>query len=133
MKKFARFALAALLFAPLFAGAAIDLESIKPDGFARGVVFTVDGYDASMPALTNFPVLVRISASNDTNVAGIEGFEYTDVYSHTDNGKVIPHLAFTDAEGNALAFDVDTWNNSSTSLVWATLPVMTNGMEFAMF
>ena len=44
MKEFVRFALAAFLFAPLFAGAAIDIENFahKPDGFARGVVLTVD-------------------------------------------------------------------------------------------
>ena len=126
-----RFTLTSLLFASLAlltpASAAIDLEEIQPDGFARGVAFSVDGYDASRSPLTNFPVLVRISET------GISDFDYEDVYSHTDNGKTIPHLAFTDAEGNALAFDVDTWNNSSTSLVWATLPVMTNGAEFAMF
>ncbi len=121
-----RFALVSLLFAPLFAVAAIDLESIKPDGFARGVVFTVDGYDVSRPALTDFPVLVRISED-------ISGFDYDDVYSHVDNGHTIPHLAFTDAEGNKLAYDVDTWNNSSTSLVWVTLPTMIKGTEFAMF
>ena len=125
-----RFTLASLLFAALAfltpASAAIDLESIKPDGFARGVVFTVDGYDASRQALTDFPVLVRISED-------ISGFDYDDVYSHVDNGKTIPHLAFTDAEGNKLAYDVDTWNNSSTSLVWVTLPTMIKGTEFAMF
>ena len=128
-----RFALVSLLFAPLFAGAAIDLESIKPDGFARGVAFTVNGYTnasgAARSPLTDFPVLVRISE------AGLSGFDYDDVYSHTDNNnnKTIPHIAFTDAEGNKLAYDVDTWNNSSTSLVWTTLPVMTNGTQFAMF
>ena len=129
--KHIRFTLASLLFASLAfltpASAAIDLDAIKPNGFARGVVFTVDGYEANRPPLTNFPVLVRISET------GISDFDYEDVYSHTDNGKTVPHLAFTDAEGNALAFDVDTWSNSSTSLVWATLPVMTNGAEFAMF
>ena len=118
--------LLALASLALPARAAIDLEAIAPDGFARGVAFTVNGYEANRSALTNFPVLVRISE------AGISGFNYADVYSHTDNGKTVPHLAFTDAEGNALAFDVDTWTNT-TSFVWATLPVMTNGTEFAMF
>jgi hypothetical protein len=126
MKKLLLPLLALAAFA-LPARAAIDLEAIQPDGFARGVAFTVNGYDANRPPLTNFPVLVRISET------GISGFDYEDVYSHTANGTTVPHLAFTDAEGNALAFDVDTWNNSSTSLVWATLPVMTNGAEFAMF
>ena len=71
-------ALAALA---LPARAAIDLNAIKPNGFARGVVFTVDGYEANRPPLTNFPVLVRISET------GISDFDYEDVYSHTDKAR----------------------------------------------
>ena len=128
MKKFARFALAALLFAPLFAGAAIDIENFahKPDGFARGVVLTVEGYDASRPALTDFPVLVRISSET------IPGFSYSDI---NFPAKANADICFKAADGTPLAFDIDTWDTTlnATSLVWVTLPTMMHGTEFAMF
>lgn len=126
MKKFARFALAALLFAPLFAGAAIDINEIKPDGFARGVVLTVAGYDANRTTLTNFPVLVRVSS------ATIPGFSYSDI---NFPAKANADICFKAADGTPLAFDIDTWDTTlnATSLVWVTLPTMMHGTEFAMF
>ncbi len=113
------FAAALALAAP--ARAAIDLRAITPDGFAHGVVLTVDGYAGTAP-LTNFPVLVRISE------AGISGFDYDDVLVSGGGD-----IRFADANGNALPFEIDTWTNNATSLVWVTLPEMTNGTEFAMF
>ena len=128
-----RFTLTSLLFASLAlltpASAAIDLEEIQPDGFARGVAFSVDGYDASRSPLTNFPVLVRISESNETNVAGIEGFDYDEMmFSSTGDD-----LCFVAEDGTPLAFDIDTWNPAGESLVWVKLPSMQHGTEFAMF
>ena len=106
------------------AEAAIDLNAIKPDGFAHGVVFTVDEYakNEDRATLTNFPVLVRLSET------GISGFDYDDVLVSGGGD-----IRFADANGNALPFEIDTWANNATSLVWVTLPVMTNGTEFAMF
>ena len=67
MKKFARFALAAFLFAPLFAGAE-GIDFPRPDPavaeFARGVKFTVAGYNGGSEVQTNFPVLVPPSTVN---------------------------------------------------------------------
>ena len=123
-----RFALVSLLFAPLFAGAAIDIENFahKPDGFARGVVLTVDGYDASRTTLTDFPVLVRISSET------IPGFSYSDI---NFPAKANADICFVAEDGTPLAFDIDTWDTTlnATSLVWVTLPTMTHGTEFAMF
>jgi len=118
------FGLLAFVIAPLFAGAAIDLTDIAPDGFAHGVVLTVDEYakNEDRATLTNFPVLVRISET------GISGFDYDDVL--LSGGA---DIRFADANGNALPFEIDTWTNDATSLVWVTLPEMTNGTEFAMF
>ena len=113
--------LVALAALALPARAAVNLRAIKPDGFAHGVVLTVDGY-AGSETLTNFPVLVRISE------AGISGFDYDDVLVSGGGD-----IRFADADGNALPFEIDTWANNATSLVWVTLPVMTNGTEFAMF
>ena len=126
MKKFARFALAALLFAPLFAGA-IDLP--RPDPavaeFARGVKFTVNGYQGGEEVQTNFPVLVRLSTA-------ISGFRYSDFYADGSDLSLVD-IGFVDAEGNGLAYEIDTWNPSGESLVWVNLPRMTNGTEFAMW
>ena len=116
--------LLALAALALSARAAIDLNAIKPDGFAHGVVFTVDEYanNEDRATLTNFPVLVRLSET------GISGFDYDDVLVSGGGD-----IRFADANGNALPFEIDTWANNATSLVWVTLPVMTNGTEFAMF
>ena len=128
MKKFARFALASLLFAPLFAGAQEVNALPRPDPavaeFARGVKFTVSGYTGT-EVLTNFPVLVRLSTA-------ISGFTYSDFYADGSDLSLVD-IGFVDAEGNGLAYEIDTWNPSGESLVWVNLPRMTNGTEFAMW
>ncbi len=117
-----------LLALALPARATIDIENFaaKPDGFARGVVLTVAGYDANRATLTDFPVLVRIS--NET----IPGFSYSDI---NFPAKANADICFTAEDGTPLAFDIDTWDTSAnaTSLVWVTLPTMMQGTEFAMF
>ena len=125
--KHTRLALASLLFAALAfltpARAAIaDLEAIKPDGFSRGVVLTVAGYDANRSTLADFPVLVRISE------AGISGFDYDDLMFKSTGDD----LCFVADDGTPLAFDIDTWDPTGTSLVWVKLPSMQNGTQFAM-
>ncbi len=80
---------------------------------------TVSGYSGSAP-LENFPVLVRISEE------GITGFHYADCAAGGMD------VAFEDANGNALAREIDTWNTSGESLVWVRLPVLTNNASFAL-
>lgn len=58
-------------------------------------------------ALTDFPALVRLSAS-------IDGFNYADFTDQTDG----TDLAFVDADGNLLPHEIDTWNTFGESLVW---------------
>ena len=134
MIKSIRFTLASLLFAFLAlltpARAAIaDLEAIKPDGFSRGVVLTVDGYDANRSTLTDFPVLVRIAEYDANAGTGISGFDYDDLmFSSTGDD-----ICFVAEDGTPLAFEIDTWNTAGESLVWVKLPSMQNGTEFAMF
>ena len=94
--------------------------------FARGVKFTVAGYNGGTEVQTDFPVLVRISE------AGISGFHYSDFYADGSDLSLVD-IGFVDAEGNGLAYDIDTWNPSGESLVWVKLPRMTNGTEFAMW
>ncbi|MBQ3811066.1 MAG: DUF2341 domain-containing protein [Kiritimatiellae bacterium] len=75
---------------------------------------TVAGY-AGTTTLQNFPVLVKISES------AVPGFHYSDCAAGGAD------LSFADAAGNALPFDVDTWNASGTSLVWVLLPEVAPG------
>ena len=93
--------------------------------FARGVKFTVAGYNGGAEVQTNFPVLVRLSTA-------ISGFRYSDFYADGSDLDLID-IGFVDAEGNGLAYDIDTWNTNGESLVWVNLPIMTNNTEFAMW
>ena len=90
--------------------------------YARGAQFEVAGYDASKPALSGFPVLVRIA--NDSP----SGFDYSQLQSPSDGAD----LCFIDMDGNGLPFEIDTWNTNGTSLVWVTLPTMEQGTQFVM-
>ena len=89
--------------------------------FSRGVKWTVTGY-AGTSVLTNFPVLVRLANNSPT------GFSYADFYSATGDD-----LCFLDKDGHGIPHEIDTWNTSGESLVWVTLPTMTNGTEFSMW
>ena len=96
----------------------------KPAGyeFDYGAKLTVSGYAAGKPALSGFPALVRIQNGSPS------GFSYDDLHSKTNGADI----AFVDMSGNGLPFEIDTWNESGTSLIWVQLPLMTNGTEFVM-
>ncbi len=93
--------------------------------FARGVKFTVTGYNGGSEVQTNFPVLVRLSTA-------ISGFTYSDFYADGSDLNLVD-IGFVDADGNGLAYDIDTWSTNGESLAWVNLPRMTNGTEFAMW
>ena len=79
--------------------------------FFKRAVFTVSGYDGDS-ALTNFPVLVRLSS------AAMPGFNPTEI---APGG-----LRFSDANGLLLAHEVDTWANEADGecAVWVSLPLI---------
>ena len=81
-------------------------ETVDAGAFSDHVTFTVNG--SGTAALTDFPLLVRISE------AELPGF----VYSRADSGE----LAFADGDGNALSYEVDTWDESGESTVWVKVP-----------
>ena len=83
------------------------------------VQYTVNGY-AGTEALTNFPVLVRLSAGSPV------GFAYADCAAGGAD------LTFTDDGGNVIPREIDTWNTAGESLVWVCVPVVTNGASFTM-
>ncbi len=72
--------------------------------FARGVKFTVNGYQGGEEVQTNFPVLVRLSTA-------IDGFTYSDFYADGSDLSLVD-IGFVDAAGNGLAYEIDTWNPS---------------------
>ena len=117
------FGLVAFVIAPLFARAITDeeLRAIVPANFSRASVITVNNYAGSAP-LTNFPVLVKIEADSPS------GFAYSDLNFPTTGDD----LGFVDMEGNGLPFEIDEWNPSGTSVLWVTLPEVTQGTNFVM-
>ena len=84
-------------------GAALDIAP-----FSRTCAFTVSGYTGAS-ALEDFPVLIRISQS-------IAGFSYADCAA---NGA---DLRFTDARGELLQHEIESWNTSGESVVWVKVP-----------
>ena len=86
-------------------------------GFTKSITFTTSGYQGSGP-LVSFPVLVKLPGS-------IHGFDYAD-FGGTTN------LVFRDSAGNAIPYEVDTWNTTGTSLVWVRVPSVTKTTVFHM-
>ena len=119
-RKYTFAALAAFAF--MFASSSWALPHPVAASFARGAQLEVAGYDASKPALSDFPVLVRIA--NDSP----SGFAYSQLQSPSTGAD----LCFIDMGGNGLPFEIDTWDPDGTSLVWVTLPTMEHGTQFVM-
>ena len=80
---------------------------------------TVAGYTGSS-TLENFPVLVRISPER------ISGFAYADCAAGGAD------VAFTDAQGNALDREIDTWEPNGESLVWVRVPSFASNVVITM-
>jgi len=125
--KLMRLAFVTLLFVALATPAsAITDEELAglsaSNGFYRASVLTTSGYTGS-EVLTDFPVLVRIKPGSPS------GFAYSDMM-FPDSGK---DLGFVDIEGNGLPFEIDTWRGANDeSLVWVTLPAVSNATQFVM-
>src|SRR5574344_1667001 len=87
--------------------------TIRPTDYARKVEIALGATaQAALGAstLTNFPALVRLST-------GIAGFSYGDFWQSAGSD-----LVFADTDGNALDFEIDTWNDQGESLVWVKVP-----------
>ncbi len=112
-----------LLAAACFAAApARSLPAPAAASYAWGAQLTVTGYDALKETLTDFPVLVRISPET------VSGFQY----SQMGDSATGSDLCFVDMAGDALPFEIDTWDPTGTSLVWVKLPSMAQGTQFVM-
>ena len=100
------------LLLPLLALAALALPAkaaiLDTTPFAKRIQFTARGY-AGASTLENFPVLVRLS--------DVTGFDFADFTTPADE------LRFTDAFGNNLDYEIDTWDSTTgTALVWVSVP-----------
>jgi hypothetical protein len=119
-------------------------DTVNNDEFALYIVpndwekythmFSVSFPGATNGVLSAFPVLVKVSEYDDTTGTGIRGFSYADCLK--PNGG---DLRFSDADGNLLASEVDTWNPAGESLIWVNVPTLSSdtkvtayyGWEFA--
>ena len=63
--------------------------------------------------LSNFPILVRLSASRHRN------------FNPADCGENGADIRFALEDGTVLAHEIDTWNASGESLVWVNVPSLT--------
>ena len=86
------------------------VDDFDPASYDKAMEITFSGYSGTT-ALANFPVLVKLSEDD------IYGFLYSD-FQKADGAD----LCFTDAAGNLLAHEIDTWNPSGVSTVWVKVP-----------
>ena len=92
-------------FAPL----ALLADPVDWTQYERSFDITFPGYTGTT-TLTDFPVLIRLSADRNA-------FKYNKC--RVENGG---DLRFSDANGNLLSSEVDTWNPGGESLVWVKVP-----------
>jgi len=90
--------------------------------------FNVSFHGAPDASLSNFPVLVKISEYDEGTGTGIRGFSYADCLK--PNGG---DLRFADEDGNMLASEVDTWNESGESLVWVRVPTLNSSTKITAY
>lgn len=77
--------------------------------YSMGV--NLSGYTGAS-TLSGFPVALRLSEA-------LEGFRYADFASPADGGD----LRITDpATGQTLAYEIESWNTTGTSVVWVQVP-----------
>lgn len=98
----------------------VATDTVEAASYAKYATITVEGVPDNT-TLTDFPLLVRISSASPS------GFSYDDMMQqdHSD-------LRFEDANGNGLAYDVDTWNTTGESLVWIKVPSLVKDAEITM-
>ena len=86
--------------------------------FAKKVTFTIEYEGAS--GLSGIPVLVKLAANSPV------GFSYSDCAAGGSD------IRFTDANGEAIPFEIDTWNTKGESLVWVKPTSLAKGTTFTM-
>ena len=90
-------------------------EALDPTAFTKRMPITFSGYSGATP-IANFPVLIKLSE-------GIAGFSYEKFSQGGTN------LRFADNSGQALDYEIDTWNSNGTSTAWVRIPELTAGTK----
>jgi hypothetical protein len=93
--------------AAIAASAMLPLQSFAEAKSAR---LLCNGYTGT-GTLTDFQALVKLSPENDY------GFSYADCAANDGSD-----LWFTDASGNVIPHEVDTWAHNGDSFVWVKMP-----------
>ena len=100
----------------------MNLAPVSKHEFLKRIDFTFPmDFLAEGEVLTNFPVLVRLSTA-------IPGFSYSDF--RLANGR---DMMFTDSRGQAIPSELDTWDDTGTSLVWVSVPELAKGTRIKMY
>ena len=86
--------------------------------FAKKVAFSIEYEGAG--ELSGIPVLVKLAANSPV------GFSYSDCAADGSD------IRFTDANGEAIPFEIDTWNTEGESLVWVKPTSLAKGTTFTM-
>ena len=99
-----------LLAAALLAPCVLLADVIDPADYAASFNVKFTGYTGTT-TLTDFPVLVRLSAARN-------GFNYSKCAVDGSD------LRFSDADGNLIPHEIDTWDPSGESLVWVKVATL---------
>lgn len=99
-----------------------NLAPVTRRDFLKRVEFTFPmEFLGEGEVLTNFPALVKLSTA-------ISGFSYS-AFQIASGGD----LMFTDSRGQVIPSEVDTWDDTGTSLVWVSVPELTKGTRIKMY
>ena len=104
----------------MFAGGELALvrSSDYRNVYRDYVTFTLNGIGAT--PIANYTLLVRISESQ------LPGFMYERVGNKSQ-------IAFSDGHGNALSYEIDTWNPHGESLIWVKIPSAVDGDKITFY
>ena len=100
----------------------VNLAPVARKDFLKRVDFTFPmDFLGEGEVLTNFPALIKLSTA-------ISGFSYSD-FRLANGGDMM----FTDSRGQVIPSEVDTWDDTGTSLVWVSVPALTKGTVVRMY
>ena len=100
----------------LFVLLPVLVQAADFSGWERKMEITFGGFGASVSE-TSFPALVKLSE-------GTPGFDYEHFESTTGGD-----LRFSASDGTTeLNYEIDEWDTNGTSLVWVSVPLLTNGV-----
>ena len=98
---------------------ALKASVTRRAGGAMSARITFTGYTGS-DTLTDFPALIKLPG-------GVPGFAYADAAADGAD------IYFTDAAGNRIVHEIDTWNASGDSFVWVRVPTLADATSYVTF